>query len=195
MDLIADHGITGLKVRAVSSRARLNDRYFYESFPDCDALMIAAFEDQFVKGIAALLAAAGQAPAQPRPRIRAAIEAAFNFVDADPRRPRLFIELQTAEALKARRREMVQTLSDVMVDQARQLLGERVAEDQNVTLAGVTVVSGLLELTTMWFQREIEVDRDQLVEFMVAMILTTSDITSALERELAEISRDAEAER
>ncbi|MGH3675364.1 MAG: TetR/AcrR family transcriptional regulator [Mycobacterium sp.] len=194
MDLVAEHGVSNLKVRAVCSRARLNDRYFYESFADCDALMLAAFEDQFARGVTALLVAAALSPAQPRPRTRAAIEAAFGFVDADPRRPRLLIELQTAEALKARRRQMVQALASIMVDQARQLLGERVVEDQNVHLAGVTVVSGLLELATMWFQHDIDVDRDQLVEFMIAMILTSSDITTALERELAEVSRDADAD-
>src|SRR5262249_49830659 len=155
------------KVRAVCSHARLNDRYFYESFPDCDALLVAAFEDQFGEGIAALLAAAEHAPAQPRPRTRAAGEAAFDFIGQGPRRPRLFIELQTSEALKARRRLFVQTLAQVMVDQARQLLGERVAEDRNVALACLTVVSGLLELTTLWFQDEIDVDRDQLIEFMI----------------------------
>lgn len=74
-----------------------------------------------------------------------------------------------------------------MVDQARELLGERVAQDHNVTLAAVNVVSGLIEVATMWFQEEIDVDHDGLVEFMVAMILTTSDITTALERELSEL--------
>jgi AcrR family transcriptional regulator len=187
MDIVAGKGVASLKVRAVCSHARLNDRYFYESFPDCDALLLAAFEDQFGKGIAALLAAAEEAPAQPRPRIRAAVEAAFDFVGEDRRRPRLFIELQTSEALKARRRQFVAALAQVMVDQARELLGERVSEDRNVALACLTVVSGLLELTTLWFQDEIDVDRDQLVEFMIAMILTSAEITTALERELAEV--------
>jgi AcrR family transcriptional regulator len=184
MDIVAEQGVAGLGVRAVCSRARLNDRYFYEGFADCDALLLAAFEDQFTQGLAALLAAAAQTPAEPRPRVRAAVEAAFDFVDQDRRRPRLLIELQTADALRTRRREVVQTLAQVMVDQARELLSDRVADDRNVTLAALTVVSGLLEIATLWFQHQVDAGRQQLVDFMVAMILTTSDITSALEREL-----------
>ena len=102
--------------------------------------------------------------------------------------PSLLIELQTAEALKAHRRQLIQTLAQVMVGQARELLGEQVADDLNVVLAAVPVLSGLLELGTMWFQGEIDADRDQLIEFMIAMILTTADITTALERELNEVT-------
>jgi AcrR family transcriptional regulator len=183
-DMIASQGVGSLKVRAVCARAGLNDRYFYESFADCDALLVAGFEDQFAQALATLLGAVAQSPPQPRPRTRAVVEAAFDFIDDDSRRPRLVVELASAEALKGHRRQLIQTLARVMVDQARELLGEQVSQDLNVTLASLTVMSGLLELGAMWFQGDIDADRDQLIEFMIAMILTTADITTALEREL-----------
>jgi len=192
IDLIAEQGVGSLKVRAVCVRAGLNDRYFYESFADCDALLVAAFENEFAQGLATLLGAVMQSPAQPRPRTRAVIEAAFTFIESEPRRPKLLIELQTAEALKTHRRQLIHTLAQVAVGQARELLGEQVTDDPNVRLAAVTVLSGLLELGTMWFQGEIDADRDQLIEFMIAMILTSSDITTALERELKEVTDASE---
>jgi AcrR family transcriptional regulator len=185
MDIIADRGVAGLKVRAVCVRAGLNDRYFYESFADCEALLLAAFDDQFAVAMMTLMAAAAAAPAQSGPTTRAAVEAAFRFVDQDPRRRRFLVEVQTTEALQTRRRDLVRALAQVIVDQARELLNDR-HPDPNETLAALALVSGLMELTTLWLQDELDVTREQLVEFMIAMILTASDITTVVDRELTE---------
>lgn len=186
LHLVAEEGAAALKVRAVCERARLNDRYFYESFADCGELLRAAYDTQLSGGVAALLQAAGQAPVQARPRTRAAIEAVFDFIEHDSRRPKLLIELQTAEALQSRRQDIVQAVACVMVDQLRILQGEQVTDDLNVNLACLTVVSGLLEVTALWLNHQIDADRDQVIEFMLAIILTIADITTALERELSE---------
>ena len=66
------------------------------------------------------------------------------------------------------------------------LFGERVTEDRNLSLACLTVASGLFELTTLWLKQQIDADRNQLIEFMVALILTTAEITTAVERELTD---------
>jgi hypothetical protein len=72
------------------------------------------------------------------------------------------------------------------VGQIRILFGERVTEDRNLSLACLTVASGLFELTTLWLKQQIDADRNQLIEFMVALILTTAEITTAVERELTD---------
>ena len=45
MDLFAESGADGVTKRAVCSRARLNDRYFYEHFTDSDALLEAVAQE------------------------------------------------------------------------------------------------------------------------------------------------------
>ncbi len=42
LDTVAESGVGDLRVRAISARARLNDRYFYESFADCHELLLAS---------------------------------------------------------------------------------------------------------------------------------------------------------
>ena len=183
-DTIAEHGVSTLRVRAVCTRARLNDRYFYESFRDCDELLIATFEDQFNRALTGIMATVAESPHELKPRARAVLEFAFAFIDEDPRRPPLLIELQTAEALAGRRHEVIDVLTQVMVGQVRALLGEAAGTDDNVMLTALTVVGGLLELTTQWYRRQIKVSQSQLIEFMTALVVTTTDIAGALERRL-----------
>jgi AcrR family transcriptional regulator len=42
--LLGTEGWSGTSVRAVCQGARLNPRYFYESFDDLDALVIAVYD-------------------------------------------------------------------------------------------------------------------------------------------------------
>lgn len=182
--MIAEHGVNNLRVRAVSASAGLNDRYFYESFRDCHELLIATFEDQFSRALTGIMATVAESPHELEARARAVIEFAFGFIDEDPRRPRLLIELQTAEALAGRRDEVIDVLTQVMVGQVRALLGEAAGTDDNVMLTALTVVGGLLELISQWYRHHIAVSRPQLIEFMTALVVTTTDITGALERRL-----------
>ncbi len=195
LDAIAEQGVGGLRVRAVSARAQLNDRYFYESFRDCQELLVAVFEDQFNRALTGIMTTVAESPPALQPRIRAVIEFVFAFIDEDPRRSRLLIELQTAEALADRRREVVDVLTQVTIGQVRALVGDAAGTDDNVMLTALTVVGGLLELTTQWYRHDIDVSRSRIVEFMTALVVTTTEITGALERELASPSVDEGAGR
>lgn len=62
LDAIAEDGVRNLRVRAISGRARLNDRYFYESFRDCQELLLAAFDDQFTLALSGIMATLSDAP-------------------------------------------------------------------------------------------------------------------------------------
>ncbi|OBH05771.1 TetR family transcriptional regulator [Mycobacterium sp. E2699] len=194
LDTVAEHGVSNLRVRAVSARAGLNDRYFYESFRDCHELLIATFDDQFTLALTGIMATVANSPHQLEARARAVLEFAFDFLGEDSRRPRLLIELQTAEALSGRRHEVIEVLAGIVVSQVRALLGDAAGSDDNVTLTALTVVGGLLELTTQWYRHQVNVSQDQLIEFMIALVVTTTDITGALERRLTPPNSSAGAE-
>lgn len=193
LDAIAEHGVSNLRVRAISARARLNDRYFYESFPDCQALLLATFDDQFNRALTGIMATVADSPHELRPRAKAVLEFAFAFIDEDLRRSRLLIELQTAEALGERRHEIIDVLVQIMVGQARALLGDAAGTDENLRLTALTVISGLLELVTQWYRHQISVSRMELIEFMTALVVTTTDISGELGRQL-EPRRNAKLE-
>jgi len=186
LDLIGEGGIAAVKVRVVSERAGLNDRYFYESFADCDQLVLAVFDDRSAAGLAAVTSALLLAPTEARARGLGVIAAAVAFIDDDPRHRRLFLESQATDGLRARRGQLVGILARMVVAQARELLGDHVAAQRNTELAALTVVSGLFDLTTHWLRGDLDIDRAQLVEFIVAMFLTSAEITRTLDRELTD---------
>lgn len=188
LDMIGEEGIGAVKVRAVSGRAGLNDRYFYESFSDCDELVLAAFDDFAGAGVTAVTAAMSDAPAELRPRILRTVDAAIAFVDDKPRNRRLLLESQATEALRNRRGQMINFLAQLMIAEGVELLGDYVATDRNSELAALTVVSGTVDVVTMWLRGALDIDRDQLIEFIVAMILTSATITTALDRELTGVA-------
>lgn len=171
LDLVAADGVAGVTVRGVCARARLNDRYFYENFRTVDELLLALLDDQMTRAFDALLPAIEASPPEPVVRARAAIGSGLRFLEHDPRRGRLLVESQTTEALRARRRDLVKMLAQVMADQGRVLLaGQGGSLDPDLDLAALTLVAGGFEVVTLWLRGELEVSRDHLEDFLVAMV-------------------------
>lgn len=173
-DTIAEAGVDGLRVRAVSERARLNDRYFYENFADCRELLLATFDDQFQLSLLGIMATLADSPADLAARTRAVVMFTLGFIDEDPRRRRLLIELQHAQGLAGRRRQLIATLTETMVGQVRALLGNAAGTDERVRLTALTTVGGLLELTTQWYEGQITISRTDLIEFVTGLVLSAS---------------------
>ncbi|HTM83394.1 MAG TPA: TetR/AcrR family transcriptional regulator [Mycobacterium sp.] len=170
LDAAADGGVVAMTVRGVCARARLNDRYFYESFRSVDELVLAMFDEQIARAFATLLPAIEAGPADPVQRARAAIGTGLNFLAADPRRGRLLIEAQTTEGLRARWRDLVKMLAQVMADQGRVLLAGQDAREPDMDLAALTLVAGGFEVVTLWLRGELEVTREHLEDFLVTMV-------------------------
>lgn len=186
LDLADADGISALRVRAVCARAGLNDRYFYESFADCDQLLLAVYDRQaklLIERLSRVIETT--ADRELRRRIQAVMDAGIDFCLDDPRRRRLIEEWQSTPALRNRRNELVHLLAQMMLGQGAEVLGEHVATDPNYRMAALTVVNGLLELGGQWWRGDLEVSREQLVDFMVAMILTSAEIGTRVGTEIA----------
>jgi AcrR family transcriptional regulator len=184
LDVLATEGAAGVTVRGVCGQARLNDRYFYESFADRDGLLLALTDDLFNRAAAMIVEVLEAQPADARARARAVISAAVAFLDEDPRRGRLLLESQATEALQRRRHDAVRLLATIVTNQAQELLGDAAPSRVDTELGAITLVSGALELLAAWLRGELEVTREHLTDFLVAMILTASDLSAALDREV-----------
>src|SRR3954469_20805390 len=151
-DLLGTEGWSGTTVRAVCQAARLNPRYFYESFDDLDALVIAVY-DRIVEDLGiAVLAAIEAAPTKPSAQARAAIECIVAFVDDDRRRARiLYVEALGNEALNRRR---IETGHAVVASVERFALGR---------VGAAVFVGGLSELLVAWLDGRVDATRDELV--------------------------------
>jgi len=56
--------------------------------------------------------------------------------------------------------------------------------DEKLRLTALTVISGLLELVTQWDRHQISVSRMELIAFMTALVVATTDISGELGRQL-----------
>ncbi|GAB2564014.1 TetR/AcrR family transcriptional regulator [Nocardia heshunensis] len=185
LEVIAEEGIAGLKVRALCTRAGLNDRYFYEAYGHADRLLYELVDEQLAEVVAAVMGVIATAPADTRIRLRAVVEAGVTAIADHPARRRLAIDMQTTDELRQRRTDLVGVVAEVMLDQGRELLGEAAVEGLHSRLAARTVAHGGLEILIEWLRGELDIDRAQLVDFLVAMILTASEITTTVQREMA----------
>ncbi len=136
LDLIGASGVVSITAEAVSSRAGLTKRYFYESFADRDALLYEVMDDFFVavrtEILDALAAAGGEIPAGPgsgavvsaasggavdAPR-RAHIVARvlIDYLRSDSRQARLYVEAAGQPTLQARREEAFVEYTRMLVE-------------------------------------------------------------------------------
>ena len=101
------------------------------------------------------------------------MSAAVDFVTLDPRRGRILIESQATEDLRAKRQELVSALAEVMLS-GRPLLGDDAPSEEYARLMALTIMSGGLDLGAMWLRGDLNVDRDELIQFMTTFIMSAT---------------------
>lgn len=148
------------------SRARLAPRYFYESFPDTDALAVAVFEQLLQELTHAGLAAIARPGLDLRERIRAGLDAVARLLTDDPRKGRvLLIESVASPVLAPLRRDALQMIAQVVAEQARHTLAGHPADPVSIDITARFLVGGFSETLAALIQdpglhqRETIVDR------------------------------------
>jgi AcrR family transcriptional regulator len=147
LDSLYEDGIAALSVRSVCARSKLTARYFYESFADLDALLVALMDVICVEAADRALAAIALAGDDLDSKIRAAVGSAFAVFGDDPRKAAAFLMGSAGpESLHARREEwMTQyvqlVLANLPVHPDGTLAGKRGAK-----AAALFVMGGTTEL-------------------------------------------------
>ncbi len=184
-ELLGTEGATATTVRAVCQKAELNARYFYESFEDIDALLVAVYDHVVEQLGVALTTAAATTPATGThlEQARAGMERLVTFIDEDRRRARiLYVEAHGNITLNRHRRETdivaISTLEQAAVEAAGSWpAGER------VSLIGASMlIGGLSEVLLDWIDGRIDVSRDQLVDDLAELSLALGETTQKIAR-------------
>jgi AcrR family transcriptional regulator len=142
LDLVGDLGPGAITVEAVCKQAGLSKRYFYESFADREAVLIALVERVMADVRGALEAVVQDAPASPDEQMLRLVHATVDTLAADPRISRLWVEANLYPALEQRRSEAYDDFADVL---ARIVLPDR-ANDEETRDAFLLVVAGTTEI-------------------------------------------------
>ena len=180
-ELLGTEGWPGTTVRAVCQAARLNPRYFYESFDDLDALVVAVYDRLVGELGEEVMAAVQEAGDDTRAQTRAAVDRIVRFVDEDRRRARvLYVEALGNEALNRRRVETGHALVAAVEQYTVERHGPPRPGEHIGRIGAAILVGGTSELVVAWLDGRIAVDRDQLVDDATALFLAIGEAAAAV---------------
>lgn len=89
VDIFGTIGYRAATIDHICARAGLSKRYFYESFPDSEALLLACYERCANEVDDAIVTAVTEAPETIEAQLRAALVGYFSAIDADQRGARI----------------------------------------------------------------------------------------------------------
>ncbi len=170
LELFGTLGYAGTSVRAVSTAASLNSRYFYESFSSREDLLYSVYQrivaDIFTK---ASQAVAGETTIEGQ--ARATLRAAWTAVTEDRRKARVVaIEVVgVSEHLERLRHETRQALAQMTADNALSLAGSGVRLRLDPVLTTRFLMGGVVEVLLEWINGDLDASVDEVVEHFTAL--------------------------
>lgn len=176
-DIWGAEGWAAVTMRGVCGRAGLVDRYFYQSFPDRDALLGAVWDQERDALVAQVVDAfASNADGDLVGALRTIIDAVVEHLRTDPARARIVLGDHTGSAvLEPRRREMLRTFADLLVDWSGPRLPPTI-DPARLRMSTLLGVGGFAEIIAAWNAGELDVDASQIAEHtaVVAALLVGS---------------------
>lgn len=161
LDVVAEHGLAGVTVGAVSSAAGVSKRYFYESFASTDDLLAAALRRIFEDVGAAIAAASAEGEDAPRAVLEVAARSALDAM-TDPRVARLYLEASESPAGTAVREAGVALLVDHLL--ARIVAGP---VPPRARMTGQLLVAGTHHVVAVWLRDDSGITREELIALLV----------------------------
>lgn len=179
-DLLGTEGYEATTVRAVCQAAQLNPRYFYESFENLDALIVAVY-DRTVAELSATVREGALDIDDAAERMHAVVDRVVHFVDEDRRRGRiLYVEALGNEALNRRRVEANRALVESMVEDAANRYGRPPAQEPVGRIAAAVLVGGFGELLAQWLAGHIDATEQQLVDDAATLLQGLTEIAGRI---------------
>jgi AcrR family transcriptional regulator len=175
-ELLGTAGWAGTSVRAVCQGAKLNPRYFYESFPDLDALVVAVYDRVIGEMTTVVLDAIDTAPEVPAEQLRAIVSATVAFVDDDRRRARiLYVEALGNEALNRRRIDTGHEIVAFVQAFGRARRAVPPDDDHLGAVAASILVGGFSEVLVAWIEGRLDLTRTQVIDDATTLFLALAE--------------------
>lgn len=163
--------------------AKLNKRYFYESFPDLDALAGALVDDLATQLIDLGMRTVSEAAAARLPTdalARRVLAAVIGFLIDEPQRARvLFTEVANSPRAVAHRQAAVQAFAQTLSAYGHQHHDAKGATDAIAPLAASLLVGGTIDAVLNWLDGKIPMPREQFIEDLAAMWVIAGDGAAA----------------
>ncbi|WJR35911.1 TetR/AcrR family transcriptional regulator [Mycobacteroides immunogenum] len=181
LEAVGGAGYEALTVSGLCRVTGLNDRYFYEHFPNREAIFESLVE-HLAEQTLALMNAAGNAVSDEDPRavVEAGLKAFVKSIADDPRKARvIFVEAPARESRSHRTkiRDMFVALSRQVLDVHGKDVIEGVAGQSD--LAGIYAYGGVAETITSWVVGDLNCTEDELLQSLTEIFMAIVNHTSA----------------
>ncbi|MEU1980953.1 TetR/AcrR family transcriptional regulator [Nocardia sp. NPDC019395] len=171
-------------VEALCRAAKLNKRYFYESFDSLDTLADAVIESIATEVTEA--AVGGYLPLLDRPvqeQARGAITAVVDVLADDPRKALvLFGGAPTTPVAHEKRTAVIAGLTAAVIAHARTTHDVSLEQDSLASTAPAFVIGGTAQAILSWASGDLSVTRERLVDDITALWMTIEHGATELAR-------------
>ena len=184
MDVMADNQWRAVTVDKLCAAARLNKRYFYESFAGIDAVsaaVIDAIADRVRTETLAAVEAVAQEPLETQAFAGAA--AAVRALVDDPRRARVLLGgVAASPELQVHRLTVMHRLTDLLIDHGRTVHGVELASDPLAQVAPPFIVGGTGDAVLAFVNGHLKVSIDELIAQLATLWLITGNGAAGVAR-------------
>jgi AcrR family transcriptional regulator len=160
---------------AICARAKLTERYFYESFASRDELLLAVFDELAGRMRGAVVDALESAPPDPEGTARAAITVFVDLLTEDPRIGRVaIVESAATGSLRQRRHQILGEFADLIVARSQVVFGADALPAPRDRLNALLFTGGLAEVLTAWLAGEVTASKTDIIDTAVNQFVRTA---------------------
>lgn len=180
-ELWCEQGWAAVTMRGVCARAELSDRYFYESFADREALLVAIAEDVRDETVGLLLGTGIDPQTDSQVLwLRRALEIIVDHVDQNPGSAQIFFgDHGGNELLESLHSNTIAAVVELFLDFVRPRLLPGVTEPE-VRIMLLVGIGGFVETIAARRAGNLVISRDELIEILVRMAHRLATDVSAL---------------
>ena len=143
-----ERGYRNATVRGVCEAAGLTERYFYESFPNSEALLVACFEAVNRRLLASMEAAGASCLSTPDDKVRAMLLAYYEVLQAHPNGARLF--LVEISGIGAAVDAVLATALDRLGQALERVMNASASASGDLALLRAGVAGGVVHIALAW---------------------------------------------
>ncbi|MHC9290842.1 TetR/AcrR family transcriptional regulator [Mycobacterium sp. LTG2003] len=177
VDVFGTVGYRAATVDHICARAGLSKRYFYESFSDSEALLLACFHKCSDDIHDAMVSAVAGAPQNLDEQLRAALTGYFSAIDDDPRRARitlleiLGVSLGIDAAYAAQTTRFASTVEAL----AAEAFSASPLPKAQLHIIAEGIIGAVTTVATQWLLEHRERPRAQLIDATHVLVLAVLD--------------------
>ncbi|MBF6330492.1 TetR/AcrR family transcriptional regulator [Nocardia transvalensis] len=157
-----ESGLAAVTVRGICKAAGLTDRYFYEHFASREELLVAVADDVRDQLLAVMVQAGLTEEGSASDKLESALRAFLDAIAEDPHVHRIAAsDPAGVPGLAQRRRDVLATIADLVVQNAPDALGET-PDPQLLHRSALFITGGVNQLIEAWLDGTIDMTTAEL---------------------------------